>query len=307
MPSRPIPHVVAAVLTTVALAALAACSGGPADSTSAPVPLRISSIPDQDADRLAARDGAMAAYLSEALGVEVEYVPVTDYAAAVSLFRTGDLDLVFFGGLTGVQARLQAPGSTLIAQRDIDNAFRSVFVASAASGIGPISSVAQLSVFKGRRFTFGAESSTSGRVMPAYFLDRAGVSPVSDLAGPPGYSGSHDKTIELVASGTYEAGALNIQVWNSRLKDKTVDPTRVRAVFTTPTYHDYHWLAGPSTDERFGAGFTDRLTAAVVGVSSTDPDQARILDLYGAQAFVPTNPDNYQEIEEIGRSLKLVR
>ncbi len=307
MPSRPIPHVVATVLTTVALAALAACGGGPADSTSAPVTLRISSIPDQDADKLAARDGAMAAYLSKALGVKVEYVPVTDYAASVSLFRTGDLDLVFYGGLTGVQARLQVAGSTLIAQRDIDDAFQSVFVASTASGIQPISSVAQLSVFKGRRFTFGAESSTSGRVMPAYFLGRAGVSPVSDFAGPPGYSGSHDKTIQLVASGTYEGGALNIQVWKSRLKDKTVDPTRVRAVFTTPTYHDYHWLAGPSTDERFGAGFTGRLTAAIVGVSSTDPDQAKILDLYGAKAFVPTNPDNYREIEEIGRSLKLIR
>ena len=307
MPLRTIPHVLAAILTTLMLAAVAACGGAPAGSTKAPPTLRISSIPDQDADKLAARDGAMAAYLSKALGVQVEYVPVVDYAASVSLFRSGDLDLVFYGGLTGVQARLQAAGGTLIAQRDIDDAFQSVFVASAASGIGPISSVAQLSVFKGRRFTFGAETSTSGRLMPAYFLNQADVSPVSGFAGPPGYSGSHDKTIQLVQSGTYEGGALNIQVWNSRLKDKAVDLTRVRAVFTTPTYHDYHWLAGPATNQRFGAGFTDKLKAAIVGLSSTDPDQARILDLYGAKTFVPTNPDNYREIEEIGRSLKLIQ
>jgi ABC-type phosphate/phosphonate transport system substrate-binding protein len=46
----------------------------------------------------------MASYLSTKLGRKVQYVPVTDYAASVSLFRTGDLDMVFFGGLTGVQA-----------------------------------------------------------------------------------------------------------------------------------------------------------------------------------------------------------
>lgn len=307
MPARTIRLVAVTVLTTIGLAGIAACGDGSSDSPGDRPTLRISSIPDQDADKLAARDGAMAAYLSKALGVEAEYVPVIDYAASVNLFRTGDLDLVFYGGLTGVQARLQAAGSALIAQRDIDEVFQSVFIAGTASGIEPISSEAQLSVFKGRRFTFGAETSTSGRLMPAYFLDRAGVSPVSDFAGPPGYSGSHDKTIELVQSGTYEGGALNIQVWNSRLKDKSVDLTRVRPVFTTPTYHDYHWLAGSATDERFGAGFTERLTAAITGLSPADPDQAKILDRYGAERFVPTKPDNYREIEEIGRSLKLIQ
>jgi phosphonate transport system substrate-binding protein len=307
MPLRTISRVFSAVLATLCVVAIAACGSSPAASTSTPPTLKISSIPDQDPQKLVARDGAMAAYLSKALGLKVEYVPVTDYAASVALFRTGDLDVVFYGGLTGVQARLQAPGSTLIAHRDIDDAFQSVFIASAASGIGPITSVAQLSVFAGRRFTFGAETSTSGRLMPAYFLNQAGVSPVSGFAGPPGYSGSHDKTIQLVQSGTYEAGALNIQVWNSRLKDKTVDPTKVHAVYTTPSYHDYHWLAGPQTNQRFGAGFTDKFKAAILALSTTDPEQSNLLDLYGAKRFIATNPDNYREIEEIGRSLKLIQ
>jgi phosphonate transport system substrate-binding protein len=36
---------------------------------------------------------AVADHLGEELGVAVEYVPVTDYAASVSLFRAGDLDM----------------------------------------------------------------------------------------------------------------------------------------------------------------------------------------------------------------------
>ena len=291
------------LLATGCGAANEGTTGAGADS--APT-LTISSIPDQDPDKLAVRDGAMADYLSGVLGVNVEYVPVTDYAASISLYRTGDLDLVFFGGLTGVQARLQTPGSTLIAQRDIDAEFKSVFIANSDSGVAPISSVQGLAAFKGKRFTFGSESSTSGRLMPEYFLDQAGVSSAADFAGPPGYSGSHDKTIDLVESGSYQAGALNIEVWNSRLAANTVDTSKVAAVFTTPPYHDYHWIAGPETDARFGPGFSDKIKSAMLALNTSDPSQAEVLELYGATSFIPTDEANYQGIEAIGRKLNLI-
>ncbi len=280
--------------------------GGPASVPGGDRSLKISAIPDQDPADVAQVNEAMAAYLSEALAVEVEYVPVTDYAAAVSLFRTGDVDLVFFGGLTGVQARLQAPGATLVAQRDIDASFRTVFIANAATGIRPVSEVLELTVFAGRRFTFGSESSTSGRLMPQYFLDQAGVSRDHDFAGPPGFSGSHDTTVDLVQADSYEAGALNVQVWKARRDKGTVDPAKVTEVFTTPPYHDYHWMAGPRTDQRFGARFTDRIKEALLALDHGDPEHAELLDLYGAKRFIGTEPANYREIEQIARKLGLV-
>ena len=97
--------------------------------TNKPV-LRIGAIPDQKPEKLNRLYGLVANELSKQLGVDVKYVPVTNYAAAVSAFRTGNLDLVWFGGLTGVQARLQKPGSQVIAQRDIDAKFQSVFIAN---------------------------------------------------------------------------------------------------------------------------------------------------------------------------------
>jgi len=278
-------------------------------STAAPDPnrtLKISAIPDQDPAKLATINGAMATYLSAKLGRKVEFVPVTDYAASVSLFKTGDLDMVFFGGLTGVQARLQTPGSTILAQRDIDDAFQTVFIANTSAGIKPFTDVNGLTALKGKRFTFGSESSTSGRLMPEYFLDQAGISSDKDFNGPPGYSGSHDKTIDLVTSGTYQAGALNLQVWKTRSAAGTVDNSKVTDVFTTPSYHDYHWIAGPQTDARFGAGFTDQIKAALLAIDYANPDQAKLLDLYGAKKFITTDVANYTQIESIGRKLKLV-
>lgn len=297
---------------TMALALLLAACGG-AGSTRGPgaaavdraTPLTIGAIPDQDPEKLQRLYGTLATYLSGRLGVPVEYQPVTDYTASVNLFRSGDLDLVWFGGLTGVQARLQVPGSRAILQRDIDAAFRSVFIANTATGLTGIDSVSGLAVLKGRRFTFGSESSTSGRLMPEYFLDQAGVSP-SDFAGQPGFSGSHDKTIALVESGTFEAGALNQQVWAARTEAGQVDPATVRPLFVTPPYHDYHWVIGPDAATRYGRDFVDRVSRAFSELDPADPEAKQILDLFGAQRFVPTSNDNYDQIEAIGRKRGLI-
>lgn len=126
----------------------------------------IGGIPDQDPERLQRQFDLVAELLGDELGIEVEYRPVADYDAAVSAFRVGDLDLVWFGGLTGVQARLQVDGARAIAQRDIDEEFRSVFVAGTGTGLEPVDDVAGLSVLSGRTFTFGSDSSPPGPSMP---------------------------------------------------------------------------------------------------------------------------------------------
>jgi phosphonate transport system substrate-binding protein len=267
--------------------------------------LRVGAIPDQDPEKLARTYGLLSDLLADELGVEVEYVPVTEYAAAVDLFRIGDLDLVWFGGLTGVQARLQTPGSALIAQRDIDENFRSVFIANVDADIEPIDDVAGLSVFDGRRFTFGSESSTSGRLMPQYFLDQAGIGPDS-FDGEAGFSGSHDATIDLVEAGTFEGGALNEQVWRARVEEGTVDTDRVVEVFVSPTYHDYHWLVTPGAVERYGPETVATIAAVIQGLDPANPDHVAVLELFGAGMFIPTEEANYAEIEQIGRSLGLI-
>ena len=295
--------------TGLALAAtLAACGrSSPVASSSDPFTsgaagrLRIGAIPDQDPEILARLYGTVADAMSDGLGLDVGYEPVTDYAAAVSLFRTGDLDLVWFGGLTGVQARLQTPGATPIAQRDIDEAFHSVFVVNAATGLAPSD---DLTALAGLRFTYGSETSTSGRLMPAYFLERAGVDP-QGFPGGPGFSGSHDATLALVASGTYQAGVLNEQVWESRSEEGAVPPSVVRYA-RTPAYHDYHWLLGPAAVDRLGDDLPDRLTGWFTALSADDPADAEVLDLFGAGAFLETEASNYDQIETIGRDLGLV-
>ena len=296
----------AGLLTGIAVAtAVASCGSGPL-GTESPV-LHIGAIPDQNPEKLNRLYSSLSAELSDQLKVPVEYVPVSNYPAAVTAFRTGSLDLVWFGGLTGVQARLQTPGAKVLAQRDIDAKFTSVFIANGASGLRPFSTGDQLTNLKGRRLSFGSESSTSGRLMPQYFMSQNGVGTDELAGGAPGFSGSHDATIAVVQSGAYEVGALNEQVWKSNVEDGRADPNKVSVIWRTPPYVDYHWVARPDLDERFGQGFTNKVQTALLAITADTPRGETILELFGAAEFIPAQNSDYDKIEAVGRQLGKIR
>ena len=169
-------------------------------SDEAKEPFVIAGIPDQNVSDLTRRYSGLTEYLSDELGVVVEYLPTTDYAATVTAFSRGDVQMAWFGGLTGVQARLAVPGSQAIAQRERDTKFHSVFV------FNKNVDVLTLQDLKGLRFAFGSESSTSGHLMPRHFLSENGIDADSDFDGAPMFSGSHDQTWLLVQGGAADAG-----------------------------------------------------------------------------------------------------
>lgn len=289
-------HRALAPLALVLLAALAGCGK---DASKSKQPFTISAIPDQDPEKLQRLYGGVAAYLSKELGVPVVYRPVTDYTASVTAFKVGDLDMVWYGGLTGVQARLQVPGARALAQRDIDDQFHCVFIANKATDI------TDLVGLKGHTFTFGSESSTSGRLMPQYFLAQAGIK-LDDFKGKNGFSGSHDKTIKLVAAGAYDAGALNEQVWQQYVKNGAPELEQVRLIWTSPPFHDYHWVLHPGVAGRYGSDFSDKVKAALLKLNAANPQDKPVLDLFGATRFIPTDEANYREIETIGKQIGLI-
>ncbi|MPY97382.1 MAG: putative selenate ABC transporter substrate-binding protein [Actinophytocola sp.] len=289
---------------------LAACGQSPGDprgsaGSDGEKVLTIGAIPDQDPQVLQRQFSTLSAYLGDKLGVEVKYLPVTDYTASVTAFQRGDLQLVFFGGLTGVQARTQVPGAIPLAQRDIDADFSSVFIANTKAGIEPFDSLDGLRKLAGNSFTFGSDTSTSGRLMPQHFLSEAGMS-IDDFSGDPGYSGSHDKTAKLVEAGTYQTGALNSSVWDELVDADKIDTSTVREVFRTPPYHDYHWVARPDIDEQLGDGMTDKIKEALLGLDGSDATEKKILDMFQAGSFIDTAPGNYAQIEQVAQRLGLL-
>src|SRR5919109_4509605 len=97
--------------------------------------LVFTAIPDEDETRLVERFTKCAKYFENKLGVAVKYLPVKSYPAAVTAFTNNQVQFAWFRGLTGVQARLAVPGSEALAQGAEDVAFKSYFIANAATGL----------------------------------------------------------------------------------------------------------------------------------------------------------------------------
>ena len=263
--------------------------------------LRFTAIPDQNTTELQEKFRPLSNYLSQRLGVPVEYVPVRDYQAAVESFKNGDVLLAWFGGLTGVQARHAVPGSRAIAQGDTDPTYYSYFIANASTGLQPSPDFPKgIGKF---RFTFGSESSTSGRLMPEYFIRQAtGLPPEKFFKDPVGFSGSHDKTAELVASGQFPVGVLNYKVYDRRVKEGKTDPKVCRIIWKTPTYTDYNWTAHPDLDKTFGAGFTERLQKALLSIN--DP---KLLAALPRERLIPARNEDYDRVQQVATELGMLR
>jgi phosphonate transport system substrate-binding protein len=282
---------------------LTACGGGgdgDGNGDAAPPTLVIGGIPDQEVALLQERFDGLAEYLSDAVGIPVRYQASTDYAGVVTAFANGDVSLGWFGGLTGVQARLETPGAEAIAQRPSDEVYQSVFIAGADVEAESFEDLV------GTRFTFGSESSTSSHLMPRFFLDEAGIDPESDFDGPPGYSGSHDRTYALVEAGSFESGVLSQSVWDRLLEDGDVDADRVREVARSPEYVDYHWVAHPQIDEVYGEGTTERIQQALLDMDEAGEDAQQVLEMFDDDSFIEARSEDYGQIESVARDLGLV-
>jgi phosphonate transport system substrate-binding protein len=282
MPSRPIAAVVALLfLVSPALARAAE--------------LRVSAIPDEAPTELQRKFEPLGDYLQQATGLTVKFVPVTDYAATVEGLAAGKLDLVWYGGFTFVQARRRTGTAIPLVQRAEDARFHSKFI------VGAVSKARTLADLKGATFAFGAVSSTSGHLMPRFFLLQQGIDPDRDFSRV-AYSGAHDVTARWVEAGKVDAGVVNESIWQKLVDERKIDPSKVRVLATTPPYHDYNWTVRGDLDPRV----VEALRRAFLALDPADPAQKRILDLQRASRFVLTAPENYAPIEQAARAAGLL-
>lgn len=256
-------------------------------------------IPDQDERQLTERFGKIADYLEQQLEVDVHYIPVKSYSAAVSAFRSDQVQMAWFGGLTGVQARQLVPGSQAIAQGEEDTAFKSYFIAHESAGLAPADTLTD--ALRDKSFTFGSKGSTSGRLMPEFYLREQFDEAPETLFSRVGFSGDHSRTIALVESGAYDVGAVNYAVWDAAVEAGELDTNVMQIIWETPAYPDYQWTIRGDADARFGDGFTQRVQQALLDM--TDPD---LLAAFPRSGFIPATNADYAPIEATAISIGIM-
>ncbi len=266
-------------------------------SLSAQTVLRVTTIPEEAATEQTRKFGPLTKYLERTVGMKVDFLPVNDYPAAVEALVNKQVELVWFGGFTYVQAQIRSGGKIIpIAQREEDTSFRSVFITQTNSGIK------RLTDLKGKQVSFGSQSSTSGHLMPRSFLLEAGIDPDKDFKRV-AYSGAHDATIAAVVNARVDAAALDITVWRKFVAENKVDTTKVDVFYTTPPYFNYNW----SVHADMPAPLREKITAALLNLNMNNPEGKEILTLNRATKYIPTKPENYKGLENAGRSAGLIR
>ncbi|MDY0036903.1 MAG: putative selenate ABC transporter substrate-binding protein [Zoogloea oleivorans] len=293
MNSVPFPR--RALLRACAVSVLAAVAGLPLAVQAEDV-LRVSAIPDEAPTELQRKFAPLGAYLEAETGMKVSFVPVTDYAAVVEALATRKIDLAWFGGFTFVQAKIRTNGTAVpLVQRVEDSKFTSKFITASDS----IHSLADL---KGKTFAFGAPSSTSGHLMPRYFLSLESLNPDKDFKNV-AFSGAHDATVAFVQAGKVDAGVLNASVWDKLVEQKKVDTSKVRVFATTPPYFDYNWTVRGDLDPKIQA----KITQAFLKLDPANPAHKEIMALQRASKFIPTKAENYKGIEAAAHAAGLLK
>jgi phosphonate transport system substrate-binding protein len=257
--------------------------------------LRVTAIPDEAPTELQRKFKPLGEYLEQKLGMKVEFTPVADYPAVVEALAADRVDLAWLGGFTFVQARLKTGNATPLVQREQDAVFTSKFISSDPA-------VKSLADLKGKTFAFGSVSSTSGSLMPRYFMLQEDIVPETFFSRV-AFSGAHDATAAWVEAGKVDGGVLNASVWDKLVAAGKVDTSKVHVFATTPTYYDYNWTVRGNLDPALSA----KIEQAFLALDPANPQDKAILDLQSATRFIKTNPDNYKGIEAAARAAGLLK
>lgn len=282
------------LLAGLAAIALLACSSDPKTPAAAATPLRVSMIPTTDPGKILRESEPLKSRLQEASGAPIDLTIPANYAAVVEALVADKLDLAYLGGFTYVQARKRAGVEPLV-QRDRDQAFHSVFVVPVAS------TIATLTDLKGHSFAFGDVNSTSGHLMPEYYMRQNNVDP--EVISRAIYTGGHDATLLAVANGKVDAGAMDEAVFHKMTTEGKVDAKSVKVFYTTPPFFDYVWVARKGLP----AELQKKIAEVFLGLDEAKAEDKQLLDLLAAKKYVRADDASYEKLRQAATQAGLLK
>ena len=281
-----------ALALAVLLLVAVGCKGGRAG---APEPrLRLAMIPSTDPGKIVRDSQPLVKYLEKTTGSRVELVVPTNYAAVVEAIANDRVDIAYLGGFTFVQASQRA-GVRPLVQRERDQNFHSVFITQPGSGINSLADLQRHS------FAFGDVNSTSGHLMPAYYMRANGIDPRA-LAKVL-YTGGHDATALAVANGKVDAGAMDELVFANMTKSGKIASNQVKIFYTTPAFFDYVWAARKGIAPKL----SDDFAAAFLKLDTSNLENKVLLDLLNATKYVRAEDTSYDKLRQAARAEGLLQ
>ena len=228
-------------------------------------------------------------------GVALEYAFFSTYEKQVDALLAGHVDVAYDGPLAHVRVKRRTDGrSVSLAMRDVDRDSTTKILVRRDAGIGSLTDLA------GRTVAVGGRDSPHARILPIFFLRRAGVEIdrlkllAFDL--DPGKHGdtlrSEAEIIAAVHDGRAQAGAVGAIAWQAEQTGGRVDPRVIETLWTTPAY-DHHVIdALPSLPE----AKAKELTRVLFDLRWNNPKHRKLLEIEQHRGWVTGRDGGYTQL-----------
>lgn len=249
-------------------------------------------LPDSSREILQQRYRPLLQYIEQATGLSTELVIPQNHRQMLDLFKQQQVDIGLFCGYSFIKAQQTSKAVPLI-MRDIDFKFSSFFI------VHPSIKKKKIEDFANRSISFGHKMSTSGHIMPRYFLIERNIIP-ENFFSKIIYSGGHDKTAYLVRDRKVELGAANSNVIKTMLLQGLLKKSDIRVLWETPSYTDYVWAIQPD----FNQHLKQKVLDLFLSLSLMDEQGRKILEPLGTDGFLPANNADFDDLRRIIRLLE---
>ena len=249
--------------------------------------LRVGVLPGENKEELTKRVSPLLEHMEQVLGIQCELVLQDSYSELQAAFERGDVDLAWLGGYTFVNVNRSRNAYPLVS-RDRDLRFTSYYLVRVDDG------GKELEAFRGKRLAFGSPLSTSGHLMPRYFMSEKGVVP-EEFFGGITYTGAHDLTAIAVQEGRADIGVASGPVVDAMYSSGQLDRGKVRVLEETPPYLDYVWTC----QESIPAETRNQIRDVFLGLSKSNPEHAKVLAGMRAEHFLPVHSEDFDLLREI--------
>lgn len=250
---------------------------------------RVGFPPDENPQEIVRKNAPLLEYLKTATGIqEMEIVVPATYTAAVEQMQRGELDMVYFGGLTYVLAKKEVDITPIV--RGVVGGTAENFTFIIARKDRGINALTDL---PGKTFAFGDVASTSGSLIPHRALLNAGIDPNRDLKKVI-YTGAHDKTALAVFKGDVDAGAMNARKYPDMIKKGQISEDVVQVIFRSEPFADYPW----AVRDQVGQDLIAKLRRAFVELKDT-----KMLALLGVEGYETTTDQDFENLRAAAKRL----
>ncbi|MBM3267562.1 MAG: phosphate/phosphite/phosphonate ABC transporter substrate-binding protein [Candidatus Sericytochromatia bacterium] len=224
-------------------------------------------------------------YLASQVGMPVDLQVPPTYSELLAGCAARKFHLVYLGGYLYIKAH--AAGYELVAQSKDSASIRSTFITNS------ISDIRTLGDLKGKSFAFGDRQSTSGFLMPTYFLDINNLPPRAIFKSVV-HTSNHEETVRAVLDFKVDAGVVEERTLKRMAEKGKLQAGQIRVVWTTPPYPDNSWSMRADLDGRLKS----RIVDAFMKPERAAADRFAVYDYIIGNAFYRPRHEHFGRIRD---------